>query len=58
MLLLFQILGLLLGNDNGCTAKYIRKHHLVCYYKVQTSRYSCPHVYPYCCLSVLLPLIV
>ncbi|KAL7151485.1 hypothetical protein ABFS83_04G034300 [Erythranthe nasuta] len=24
-----QILGLLLGNDNGCTAKYIRKHHLI-----------------------------
>ncbi|KAJ8547563.1 hypothetical protein K7X08_011149 [Anisodus acutangulus] len=24
-----QILGLLLGNDNGSTAKYIRKHHLI-----------------------------
>ncbi|KAI3449688.1 hypothetical protein Pfo_006353 [Paulownia fortunei] len=24
-----QILGLLLVNDNGCTAKYIRKHHLI-----------------------------
>ncbi|KAL3328516.1 hypothetical protein AABB24_035913 [Solanum stoloniferum] len=24
-----QILGLLLGNDNGTTAKYIRKHHLI-----------------------------
>jgi len=26
---LFQILGLLLVNDNGSTARYIRKHHLV-----------------------------
>lgn len=26
---LVQILGLLLANDNGSTAKYIRKHHLV-----------------------------
>ncbi|KAL6500529.1 hypothetical protein OROHE_025895 [Orobanche hederae] len=24
-----QILGLLLGNDNGCTAKYIHKHQLI-----------------------------
>ncbi|XP_051141977.1 protein SPIRRIG [Andrographis paniculata] len=24
-----QILGLLLANDNGCTAKYIHKHHLI-----------------------------
>ncbi|XP_042457467.1 protein SPIRRIG-like isoform X1 [Zingiber officinale] len=26
---LFKILGLLLANDNGSTAKYIRKHHLI-----------------------------
>ncbi|CAA0828066.1 Unknown protein [Striga hermonthica] len=24
-----QVLGLLLGNDNGCTAKYIHKHQLI-----------------------------
>ncbi|KAL0419849.1 UNVERIFIED_CONTAM: protein SPIRRIG [Sesamum radiatum] len=24
-----QILGLLLANDNGCTASYIRRHHLI-----------------------------
>ncbi|VFR02089.1 unnamed protein product [Cuscuta campestris] len=27
--LVLQILGLLLANDNGSTAKYIRKHHLI-----------------------------
>lgn len=27
-----QVLGLLLANDNGTSAKYIRKHQLVNYY--------------------------
>jgi hypothetical protein len=27
-----QVLGLLLANDNGTSAKYIRKHHLVLFY--------------------------